>query len=163
MATAAAGRPFAEWAKGGAYMLTNISAEDVRAFIRMSEAAAGQGDRLTDRMVKADLLPSGDEPQQIHPARRDEAELNDLSALGATTMADKLRRLETALADLSPEARRELHAIALVGRGEYAARQWDEALTAAEARQTEDEPRALAEDPEFAPQLAKGLYLLKLA
>jgi hypothetical protein len=144
-------------------MLTHISVDDVRSFIRMSETAADRADRLTDRMYKADLFPSDETEQQAHPARREATELEDLSALGATTMAEPLERLERTLAHLSPEARRELHAVALIGRGDYAAREWDDALTAAESRQTEGEPRELAEDPEFGRHLAKGLYLLKLA
>jgi len=143
-------------------MLTYTSVEEVRAIIARSEAAAEQGDRLVDRMYKADLLPSGDKQYTVHPAQRDEAELADLAPLGASTMAEPLRRLQARLEGMSPEARREVQAIAMIGAGEFAAREWDAALTAAESRQTEAEPRAMAEDPNLAPHLAKGLYLLKL-
>lgn len=141
-------------------MLTNIRVEDVRAIIRQSEAAAERGDRLVDRMYKADLLPAGD---KVQPASRNEQELDDLAPLGATTMAAPLLRLQSSLGALSAEARRELQAIALIGAGEFAAREWDTALLAAESRQTEDEPRAMTKDADLAPHLAKGLYLLKLA
>ncbi len=67
------------------------------------------------------------------------------------------------IAELAPEARRELSAIAMVGRGDYAAREWDAALTAAEAQAREDEALVLAEDADLGPQLSKGLYQLKLA
>ncbi len=143
-------------------MLTYTSAEEVRAIITRSEAAADQGDRLVDRMYKADLLPAGDKRHTVHPARRDEAELDDLAPLAASTMAEPLQRLQAVLEGMSAEARREVQAIAMIGAGEFAAREWDAALTAAESRQTEAEPRAMAEDPDLAPHLAKGLYLLKL-
>ena len=144
-------------------MLTYISPAEVRAIIARSEAAAAQGDRLVDRMYKADLLPSGDQQRTVHPARRDEGQLDDLAPLGASTMAEPLRLLQAMLEGISPEARREIQALAMVGAGEFAAREWDAALAAAESRQTEAEPRAMAEDPNLAPHLAKGLYLLKLA
>lgn len=143
-------------------MLTYTSVEEVRAIIARSEAAAEQGDRLVDRMYKADLLPAGDKQHTVHPAQRDEAELADLAPLGASTMAEPLQRLQARLEGMSAEARREVQAIAMIGAGEFAAREWDAALTATESRQTADEPRAMAEDPNLAPHLAKGLYLLKL-
>ncbi|HJS86624.1 MAG TPA: DUF3775 domain-containing protein [Acetobacteraceae bacterium] len=143
-------------------MLTYTTVGEVRAIIAQSEAAADQADRLVDRMYKADLLPAGDKQHTVHPAQREEAELNDLAPLGASTMAEPLRRLQATLEGMSPEARREVQAIALIGAGEFAAREWDAALTAAESRQTEAEPRAMAEDADLAPHLAKGLYLLKL-
>ncbi len=144
-------------------MLTYISADDVRTIIAQSEAAAERGDRLVDRMVKADLLPAGDKQHPVHPAQRDEAELNDLASLGASTMAAPMQRLQFRLEEMSAEALREVQAIAMIGAGEFAAREWDDALSAAESRQTEAESRAMAEDPDLAPHLAKGLYLLKLA
>ncbi len=144
-------------------MLTYISVNEIRAIIARSEAAADSGDRLINRMYKADLLPSGDKQSTVHPAQRDEAELNDLAPLGASTMAEPLKRLQAALEEMSAEARREVQAIAMIGAGEFAAREWDAALTAAESRQTDAEPRAMAEDLDLAPHLAKGLYLLKLA
>ncbi len=133
-------------------MLTYTTVEDVRALIALSEAAAARADRLVDRVSGTDLQASAEAP-----------ELDGLAPLGATTMAAPLQALETRLAGLSPEARRELRAIGLVGAGEFAARQWDEALLAAESRQTESEAGAMAENADLAPQLAKGLYLLKLA
>ncbi len=140
-------------------MLTHISLEDVRAILRQSEAAAARGDRLVDRMYKTDLSPAGD---KVNPTPRDEPELDDLAPLGASTMAAPLLRLQSSLEAMSVEARREVQAIALIGAGEFAAREWDAALLAVESRQTEDQPRAMAEDADLGPHLAKGLYLLKL-
>ena len=144
-------------------MLTHISVEDVRAIIAQSEAAAERRDRLVDRMYKADLLPAGDKQNTVHPSQGDEPELNDLAPLGASTVAAPLRHLQLRLQEMTAEARREVQAIAMIGAGEFTAREWDAALTAAESRQTEAEPVAMAEDSDLAPHLAKGLYLLKLA
>jgi hypothetical protein len=144
-------------------MLTYTSVNEIRALIARSEAAADQGDRLVDRMYKADLLPASDTQNTAHTRQRDETELDDLAPLGASTMAEPLKRLQAMLEEMSAEARREAQAIAMIGAGEFAAREWEAALSAAESRQTEAEPRAMAEDPNLAPHLAKGLYLLKLA
>jgi hypothetical protein len=144
-------------------MLTHISVGIVRGIISQSAAAAERGDRLVDRMYKADLLPAADGQRQVHPAPRDEQELDDLAPLGATRMAAPLERLRSMLGDLSVEARREVQAIAMIGAGEFAAREWDAALLAAESRQTEAEPQAMAEDADLAPHLSKGLYVLRLA
>lgn len=144
--------------------LTYISAAEVRAIINLSDLAAEAADRLADRMVKADVTREAQGGQLVHRSpRREDAELADLEPLRGSTMAEPLERLEAALARLRPEARRELHAIFLIGRGEFGAREWDEALTAAESRATEGEARMLAERSSLGPQLSKGLYQLKLS
>lgn len=143
--------------------LTYISAAEVRAIINLSDLAAEAADRLADRMVKADVTREAQAGQLVHRSPRLDAELADLEPLRGSTMAEPLERLEAAIARLRPEARRELHAIFLIGRGEFGAREWDEALTAAEARATEGEARMLAERSSLGPQLSKGLYQLKLS
>lgn len=143
-------------------MLTHISIGIVRGIIGQSAAAAERGVRLLDRMHKADLLPAAAGQRQVRPVERDEQELDDLAPLGATRMTAPLERLRSMLSELSAEARREVQAIAMIGAGEFTAREWDTALLAAESRQTEAEPQAMAEDADLAPHLAKGLYILRL-
>ncbi|MGH2884079.1 MAG: DUF3775 domain-containing protein [Solirubrobacteraceae bacterium] len=143
--------------------LTYISTAEVRAIINLSDLAAEAADRLADRMVKADVTREAQGGQLVHRRPREDAELADLEPLRGSTMAEPLERLEAAIARLRPEARRELHAIFLIGRGEFGAREWDEALSAAEASATEGEARMLAERSGLGPQLSKGLYQLKLS
>lgn len=144
-------------------MLTHITVDEIRSVIRLHGAAAQAGDRLTDRMVKAEVRAAGEAGADLRGPARDAAPIADLDPLRASTMSEPLRRLEAAITDLSPEARRELHAVMLIGRGDFASREWDSALTAAETSATEHEGRALAEDASLGPLLAKGLYQLKLA
>ncbi len=143
-------------------MLSYISADQVQTIIRLSETAAATSDRLLDRMYQADVRPAGEAEQQAHSAPGEAEEMVDLAPLGASTMAAPLERLQRVIGDLPPEGRRELHAIMLVGHGDYAAREWEAALTQAEALQTEADAIALAENSDLGPCLAKGLYLLKL-
>ena len=144
-------------------MLTYIGTAQIRAIINLSDLAADAADRLADRMVKSDVTPEAQGGAMVHRNLRGDAELADLEPLRGTTMAEPLKRLEAAIAELSPQGRRELHAIFLIGRGEFAAREWGEALDAAESRANEAEPRMLAERSGLGPQLSKGLYQLKLS
>jgi hypothetical protein len=144
-------------------MLTHITTDQVRAIIDLSDIAADAADRLSNRMVKSDVSRESLGGEMVHRSLGADAELADLEPLRGSTMAEPLKHLEAALAELSPEARRELHAIFLIGRGEFGAREWDEALLAAESRSNESEPRMLAEHSGLGPQLAKGLYQLKLS
>lgn len=144
-------------------MLTYISADEVRSIIRLAEQAAARGDSLIDRAVQTDLRGPGANAEKTHATPRGGTEIEDLAPLGASTMAAPLRHLRTVIAEMAPEARRELSAIAMIGRGDYAGREWDAALTAAEAQARDDDALALAEDADLGAGLAKGLYQLKLA
>ncbi len=144
-------------------MLSFISTDQVRAIIHLADVAADAADRLANRMVKSDVSRETQGGAMVHRRPDDDAELADLEPLRGTTMAEPLRQLEAAIAALSPEARRELHAIFLIGRGEFSGREWDEALDAAASRADEAEARLLAERASLGPQLSKGLYQLKLS
>ncbi|HSU06185.1 MAG TPA: DUF3775 domain-containing protein [Acetobacteraceae bacterium] len=144
-------------------MLTHITTDRVRTIIHLADVAADAADRLANRMVKADVSREAQGGAMVHRSPRGDAELADLEPLRGSSMSEPLQRLEAAIGALSPEARQELHAIFLVGRGEFSAREWDEALEAAAARANEAEPRMLAERSSLGPQLSKGLYQLKLS
>ena len=144
-------------------MLTNITTDQVRHIIHLSDVAADMADRLSNRMVRSDASQDSTGGEQVHRLGDTPGELSDMEPLRGTTMADALHQLEQAISDLSPAARQELHAIFLIGRGEFTAREWEEALEAAEARANESESRMLAERNSLGPQLSKGLYLLKLS
>lgn len=144
-------------------MLTHITTDQVRNVIYLSDVAADMADRLTNRMVRSDAGQDSPAGQQVHRGGAMPGELSDLEPLQASTMAEAVRNLERAIADLTPEGRQELHAIYLIGRGEFTSREWEEAMEAAAARASESEPRALAEHKNLGPHLSKGLYLLKLS
>ena len=71
--------------------------------------------------------------------------------------------LEQAIARITPEARRELRAVVMIGRGDFAAAQWEQAVVQAQALSDASEIRALAEESALAAYLSKGLYQLGLA
>lgn len=144
-------------------MLIHITTAQVRHVIELSDVAADLADQLSNRMVRSDVRLDSTGGEQVHRAGAEPGELSDLEPLRGTTMAEALRQLEQEIADLTPDARRELHAIFLIGRGEFSAREWEEALEAADGRANESEPRMLAERAGLGPQLSKGLYLLKLS
>ncbi len=144
-------------------MLTHITTAQVRHIIHLSDLAADLADQLSNRLVRSDARLDSTGGEQVHRAGAEPGELSDLEPLRGTTMAEALNRLEAQIADLSPDARRELHAIFLIGRGEFSAREWEEAVEAAGGRANESEPRMLAERAGLGPQLSKGLYLLKLS
>ena len=62
---------------------------------------------------------------------------------------------------LPPEARHELLAVLWIGRGDFAPREWEEALDEAQGRSTDDDVDYIAERGPLHDYLAKGLYLLK--
>ena len=144
-------------------MLAYITTAQVRHIIELSDVAADLADQLSNRLVRSDARLDSTGGEQVHRTGAEPGELSDLEPLRGTTMAQALLELERDIADLSAEARRELHAIFLIGRGEFSAREWEEAREAAEARANESEPRMLAERAGLGPQLSKGLYLLKLS
>lgn len=144
-------------------MLTHITTDQIRHIIYLSDVAADMADRLTNRLVRSDAGRESAGGQQVHRGGELPGELSDLEPLEASTMADAVRNLERAIADLTPGGRQELHAVYLIGRGEFTSREWEEATEAAAARANESEPAMLAERQNLGPHLSKGLYLLKLS
>ena len=144
-------------------MLTHITTDQVRHIIYLSDVAADMADRPTNRVVRSEAGKASPSGQQVHRGGETPGELSDLEPLRASTMAEAVQHLERAIADLTQEGRQELHAIYLIGRGEFTSREWEEAMEAAAARASESEPRMLAERQNLGPLLSKGLYLLKLS
>ena len=65
--------------------------------------------------------------------------------------------LERAIASLCPEARWDLQALIWVGRGEYAAKDWSEAVTIA-STSADATVEALVDHPDLHDFVMKGLY-----
>lgn len=138
-------------------MLNHITTETIHAIIHLSDLAAEAADQLASGMVRSDA------GRQSRGGEQGESDMSDMEPLRGSSMAAALEQLEAAIGELSPEARSELHAVYLIGRGEFTSREWDEALEAAGTRADESEPRMLAKRSGLGPRLAKGLYLLKLS
>lgn len=136
-------------------MLHHISADEVRAIAQLSREAREAQDRLLDKA-------------KIVNKAKDERELatelaGTLASLDASLNNAALRMLKERLAALPPEARHELLAVLWIGRGDYAANQWEEALTEAQRRSDAGDVDYVAERGPLHDYLIKGLYLLKQA
>jgi len=83
-----------------------------------------------------------------------------LDALDATLDNQPLLDLRARLTGLDEDALLELGAVALIGRGDYSAQQWDAALDEARARPDANDPDSLALKPNLAEYLSKGMFLL---
>jgi len=141
-------------------MLTHLNVDQVRTVMRLSARAEAAGDRLVNRATQVDLADGG----TLASARDEQVQANaDLTeALRESELTGPVQTLDAMIARMSREACRELYAIALIGRGDYAARQWDDALAEAESRSDDTQPRALADMESLSAFLAKGLYQLGL-
>jgi len=121
-------------------MLDRLGAEHVRSIVALARDTGAAGDRLRSGAYPADL---GDD---LSPAAQAAVET-----------------LAAAIGRLSPEARQELRAVMMIGRGDFAAAQWEQAVAQAQALSDASETRALAEEGALAAYLSKGLYQLGLA
>lgn len=83
-----------------------------------------------------------------------------LGTLDAEPGSPALQALKERLAALAPEARQELMAVLWIGRGDYAAGNWDEALAEAQRRSHSGDVDYIAERGPLHDYLMKGLYLL---
>ena len=126
-------------------MLDRLGAEYVRSIIALSRQADAAGNRLSNRVYRADLGDGVEPGDEIARNERQDA------------------ALEQAIARITPEARRELRAVVMIGRGDFAAAQWEQAVAQAQALSDASEIRALAEEGALAAYLSKGLYQLGLA
>ncbi len=129
-------------------MLDRLGAEFVRSVIALSRDADAAGNRLSNRVYRADLGDGVEPADEIARGERQDA---------------ALATLEQAIARITPEARRELRAVMMIGRGDFAAAQWEQAVAQAQALSDASEVRALAEEAALAAYLSKGLYQLGLA
>jgi hypothetical protein len=136
-------------------MLENLTVDQAKQIAALGQAAR----RARDRGLA--LLPEQalGEPK---PARGEHnpgaaADLEPLPPGHPARLA-----LQRAIADLPEEALPELQALIWLGRGEYAAKDWAEAVSAA-AIAPESAIDAIAEEPDLHDLVTKGLYELALA
>jgi hypothetical protein len=135
-------------------MLNHISPDTVREIAEIAAAARAHQEVTMSRMQIAD--PNADRAPGERGAEAEEVLYSELDN-------PLLDRLKDRLQDLAPEARQELRAIMLVGRGDFAAREWDAALSQAEGEHHASEVDRIAENVGLHDFLTKGLYELKLA
>ncbi len=133
-------------------MLEELTAEQAKHIASLSQAARRARDRGLSPLREEDL----GEPE---PAR---GEHNPGGAVGLEPLPPShpaRLALRRAVADLPTEALPELQALIWIGRGDYAAKDWAEAVTAASLA-PESAVDAIAEEPDLHDLLIKGLYAL---
>jgi len=92
-----------------------------------------------------------------------EQALETFDSLDASLDNRPLVELKQRIAALSDDARHELMALMWVGAGEFAAAQWDDALTRALSESSAGDGDFLAENSQLHDFLMKGLFELGLA
>lgn len=134
------------------HMLKEISADQINDIADLSSEAREAQNRLLDKTRIVD---------QFDDAKRVQEEIGTFETLDASLNNEPLTRLKEAVDGLTPAARCELIAVMLIGRGEFAAAEWDKALSQAEASSGNETAR-LADKVPLHDYLKKGLYELKL-
>lgn len=137
-------------------MLHALSADAVREIAELGAAAREAQDRLLNKMVNLGH-------QKDDPDKAVTGEIDHFDTLDASLDNEPLRRLGDRVAALAPEARHELRAVMLIGRGDYAANEWDAALTEAQSRPDGDDVARIIDQARLHDYLMKGLYALRLS
>jgi len=137
-------------------MLSKLSLEDVQKVRDLSQGALAARDRLVNKVYQPDL---GDQPDER--GSQQPTDLDNLDILDAVD-SPEYRALKSAIEDLSPEARDELKALMLVGRGDHAAADWEQALATGRVVPQAGDVDYLAEKASLSQFLSKGLYELKI-
>ncbi|WP_029009883.1 DUF3775 domain-containing protein [Azospirillum halopraeferens] len=138
-------------------MLKKISVDTVRRAADLASDAAADRERYLAGMYNIEL-----EEQRRERGSRNPTDLDALNIMsdGASAALDELQSM---LAGLSAEERTELRAVMLVGRGDYAGKEWDDALAEAGRPPDASDYRDIVEKVDLHAYLTKGLYELKLA
>jgi Protein of unknown function (DUF3775) len=133
-------------------MLDAIDRREIEEIAALSKEARAAQDRLLNKMRIVDQFDDGKE------LAAQTAET--LDALDATLDNGPLKDLCSRIAALPEAQRLELAAVMLLGRGDFAAQQWEAAIDEARARGDANDPDSLARKPDLADYLAKGLFQL---
>lgn len=134
-------------------MFSRIEVDQVRRIADLARQAADAHRRLVGGLRDIELGEQPDERGDRNPS-----DLDSLSLLGQTAERREFDALRDAIAELSPEQRQELKAATLIGRGEFAAGQWDEAMSAAAAIPASSDVDYVSERLNLHDELTKALF-----
>ncbi|WP_162913180.1 DUF3775 domain-containing protein [Rhodospirillaceae bacterium SYSU D60014] len=135
-------------------MLKEISVDQINEIADLSNEARDAQGRLLD---KTQIVDQFDDAQLV------QEEIGTFETLDASLNNEPLTRLKQTVDALAPAARRELIAVMLIGRGDFAAGEWDKALSQAENTSNDSDTARLTEKVLLHDYLKKGLYLLRPA
>lgn len=138
-------------------MLDRLTVDEVKRAAALAEEADADRRSFLASLRSADL--GGQEKER---GSRTPTDLDRLDMLpeGASPALEELQRF---LADLTVEQRLELRALAMIGRGDFAANQWEEAVGEAARPPDAADTADLAEKVLLHDDLMKGLYALDTA
>ena len=136
--------------------LQRIALDTVKRAADLASEAMEDRQRYVGGLRNIDLREQAAERGSRNPTDLDTLNLVPTEASAA------IEALKYLLAGLTPEERIELRAVMMVGRGDYAANQWDEALTNAGSAPDANSSADIAEKIELHDFLMKGLYALDL-
>ena len=137
-------------------MLEFLSAEQVDLISQLAKAARLQRDKLLGNIAEGDLAE----------AKSARGEHNPTASLGLDPLsseAPQIAALRDAVGTLSREGQAELYALVRIGRGDFAARQWADAIDEAMRLDDDTLTASLLEDSDLHDHLVKGLYVSNLA
>jgi len=136
-------------------MFSHVQVEEVRRIADLAGRAADAHRRLIGGLQDIDL---GEQP--LERGSRNPTDLDSLNLLGKTGSRD-YDALRAEIGRLPPEARQEVKAAMLIGRGDFAAGDWDRAMVEAAAVPESADVDYLSEKLDLHDHLAKALYELK--
>lgn len=137
-------------------MLNHLSVERVRAIADLAARAADAHRTVIGGLHDIDL---GD--QRAERGSRNPTDLDTLTLLDQTANHATLDALRAAIADLDEEARQELKATMLIGRGDFAAGEWDQAMDQAAQVPAGTDVEYVAEKLNLHDYLTKALFAMK--
>lgn len=126
---------------------------------RIAELARKAGDAHRQLIGGLHDIDLGDQP--LERGSRNPTDLDSLSVLEKTTKLGEITQLRAAIDALPPDARHELKAVMLIGRGDFAVGQWDQAMDEAARTAPSGDADYLAERLNLHQYLTKALYAMK--
>jgi hypothetical protein len=135
-------------------VLEAITPAEIREITELAKQAREAQEKLLDKLRVVD--------------RNDDGKLIEQEITSSTEVLDPtldnepLAELKRRLTVLDDEARHELMAVAMIGRGLYAPTDWEKALDDARTQHGADEVERIAEALGLDEWLAKGLFELAL-
>lgn len=137
-------------------MLKNLKRRQARFIALLAKAAREERDALLGNIPEKEL----GEPK---PGR---GEHNATAALGFEPLppdSPQVSALRDAIAKLPSAARFELYTLMRMGEGQFAAKDWDRAISEADALGGETVTSSLNDDVDLYDHVEKGLYEIHLA
>jgi len=137
-------------------MLNRLSVDEVRRIAETAREAVAARDRLVGGLHNIDLGDQADERGSRNPTDIDTLKVIDQAGGDA-----RYEALKEAIQRLGPDARQELKALYLLGRGDYTADQWRQAMDTAAQTPPSADIDYLSERLNLPEDLMKGLHKLR--